>query len=81
MLWIQKSYKDLREILMESNPSERRIVLGTTGIGKSLFTIFWICYLATVKEGKVVWRFAINEFYLLDFNEEVAIIWGPSMDI
>jgi hypothetical protein len=60
---------------MKSGPSARAIVLGTPGIGKSIFTIFWICYLATWKD-KVVYRSSNSRFYLLDFSKEVAIAQG-----
>jgi hypothetical protein len=80
VIWIRKCYKDLRDILRKSGPSDRAIVLDTTGIGKSIFTIFWICYLAARKE-KVIYRSPNSRFYLLDFSKEVAIARGPTTDM
>ena len=79
LIFIWKSYKDLKKIFMEAGQGQRYIVLGTTDIGKSLFTIFWICYLATLKK-KVVWKLASGRYYLLDFSLEVAVARGPVKD-
>ncbi|KAG0612632.1 hypothetical protein M758_6G042800 [Ceratodon purpureus] len=77
LLWVRKCYKDLKEILAKAEASERFTLLGTAGIGKSIFTIFWICYLATLKV-KVVWKFASGTCFLLDFSDaENATVYGP----
>jgi hypothetical protein len=71
--------------MAKAKPGDRFTLLGTSGIGKSYFTIFWICNRATLKE-KVVWK--VNDtFYLLDFsvsneassseNAKVAKAYGP----
>ena len=73
---IRKSYKDFKKIFMEAGQGDKYIVLGTAGIGKSLFTLFWICYPATLKK-KVVWKLSYGAYYLLDFSLEVAVAQGP----
>jgi hypothetical protein len=85
LIWIRQCYKDLKEIMAKAKPGDRFTLLGTSGIGKSYFTIFGVCYRATLKE-KVVWK--VNDtFHLLDFsvsneassfeNAKVAKAYGP----
>lgn len=57
---------------------QRRLVKGSLysihqASGSLFFTIFWICYQATLKE-KVVWKFSNNTCYLLDFNSEASSV-------
>lgn len=76
LIWVRECYKDLQQTFAKANPGEKFTLLGTAGIGKSFFTVFWVCYLATLK-GKVVWKFSSGLCYLLDFSEEVPIAYGP----
>ncbi|KAG0577762.1 hypothetical protein KC19_5G179600 [Ceratodon purpureus] len=69
VVWIRKCYRDLKEILTKAATSDRFVLLGTAGIGKSVFTLFWICFRVTLGE-KVVWRTSEDAWYLLDFSKE-----------
>ncbi|KAG0603575.1 hypothetical protein M758_10G103900 [Ceratodon purpureus] len=71
LLGIRECYIGLKKILEKpKRPGDCFIVLGTSGIGKSCFSVFWICHLAARKK-KVVWKLHSN-FYLLDFSDEAA---------
>ena len=50
LVWVRECYLDLKEILASAEAGMRFVLLGTSGIGKSYFSIFWICYLATMKK-------------------------------
>ena len=56
-------------MLTAAEPGQEFVLLGTSGIGKSLFTLFGICYLAILKE-KVIWQIFKDKLYLLDFSKE-----------
>ncbi|KAG0606796.1 hypothetical protein M758_9G168400 [Ceratodon purpureus] len=70
LLGIQECYRDLKKILEDSKVGDCFVVLGTSGIGKSCFSVFWVCHLAANKE-KVVWKLH-SKFNLLDFNGKAA---------
>ena len=76
LIWVRECYLDLKEILAGVEVGMRFVLLGTSTIGKSYFSIFWICYWATMKK-RVVWK--INgDFYFLDFSNEVSsAAYGP----
>jgi hypothetical protein len=82
LIWIRKCYADLKKVLEETikDPMFRRfVILGTAGIGKSVFTIFWVCYLATTGV-KVAWRTHRMQIFILDFSQKVATVSGPFAD-
>ena len=72
LLWVCKCYTDMKDIISAATPCRRFTILGTSGIGKSIFSLFWIRYRATLKE-KVVWKVG-GEFYLLDFTIEDSVM-------
>ena len=71
LLWVRDCYRDLKKILETAEPSERFIVMGTSGIGKSYFSVFWICILAARRE-KVAWKVNDDDFFVLDFSDEAS---------
>jgi hypothetical protein len=82
LILVRKAYTDLKQIILDEAKERKRrkfIVLGTAGIGKSYFLVFFICYLATQKI-KVVWKFSNGDHYLLDFTQDVAEALGPFRD-
>ena len=76
LLWVRECYTDMTDIMSIANVGQRFTILGTSCIGKLLFTVFWICYWATLKE-KVVWKMNKNQWYLLDFTLPLAKAYGP----
>ncbi|KAG0577285.1 hypothetical protein KC19_5G145100 [Ceratodon purpureus] len=79
LIWVRKCYVDLKNMLVEEEAKElgqRFILLGTAGIGKSFFTIFWVCYLATKKK-RIVWKLDNGSCYLLDFSQDAVTEQGP----
>jgi hypothetical protein len=49
--------------------------LGTSGTGKSFFTIFWACYLA-IKRKRIVWKLASGSCYLPNFSQGAITAQG-----
>lgn len=82
LIWVRKSYSDLRDILEKEEAKElgrrcrRFILLGTADIGMSFFTIFLVSYLTTKNE-RVVWKVYEHLSYLLDFRQDAATVAGP----
>ena len=76
LLWVRDCYRDLKTILETAAPSASFIVKGTSGIGKSYFSVFWICYLAERKK-EVAWKVQ-NRFFVPDFSHvKAAKAYGP----
>lgn len=84
VVWVRKCYIDMIYILVNEEAKQlghrlmgqRSILMGTGGIGKSFFTILWVCYLATRKK-RIVWSVVPDLYYLLDFSQEAATVHGP----
>ena len=70
LLGIRECYRDLKKILEDSEAGRCFVTLGTSGIGKSCFSVFWVCHLAANKK-KVIWKLH-KKFNLLDFSDEAA---------
>jgi hypothetical protein len=80
LIWIRKCYEDLMSILVGAKEGLRFIFRGTAGVGKSLFTLVWISYLATRRK-KVVLKSTSDTFYLLDFTLAEAKAFGPFLHV